>query len=67
MLQTGVLLPVTEATTWINRFVLVEKRGNHGPVKLRICLDPTNLNKTVMRELFHFRTPEDISHVLVDG
>ena len=49
MLQASVLLPVTEATLWINSFVLVEKKGNHGQVKLRICLDPTNLNKAVTR------------------
>ena len=55
MLQAGVLLPVTEATPWINSFVLVEKKGNHGQVKLRICLDPTNLNKAVKREPHYFQ------------
>ena len=34
MLQASVLLPVTTATLWINSFVLIEKRGNHGQVKL---------------------------------
>ena len=67
MLQASVLLPVTEATPWINSFVLVEKKGNHGQVKLRICLDPTNLNKAVTREPYHFRTPKDISHMLADA
>ena len=67
MLQAGILLPVTEATPWINSFALVEKRGDHGQVKLRICLDPTNLNKVVMRELYHFRTPKDIPHMLADA
>ena len=67
MLQASVLLPVTEATLWINSFVLVEKRGNHGQVKLRICLDPTNLNKAVTREPYHFRTPKDISHMQGDA
>ena len=67
MLQASVLLPVTEAMYWINSFVLVEKKGNHGQVKLRICLDLTNLNKAVTREPYHFRTPEDISHMLADG
>ena len=67
MLQASVLLPVTKATPWINGFVLVEKRGNHGQVKLRICLDPTNLNKAVTREPYHFRIPEDISHMLADA
>ena len=54
MLQAGVLLPVNEATPWINSFVLIEKRDNHRQVKLRICLDPTNLNKAIMREPYHF-------------
>ena len=36
-------------------------------VKLQICLDPTNLNKAVIREPYHFRTPEDISHLLADA
>ena len=66
MLQPGVLLPVTEATLWINSFVLVEKRDNHGQVKLRICLDPTILNKAIIQEPYHFQTPEDISHMLAD-
>ena len=66
MLQAGVLLSVNEATPWINSFVLVEKKDNHGQVKLQICLDPTNLNKAVIRELYHFRTPEDIFHLLAD-
>ena len=67
MLQAGVLLPVNEATPWINSFVLIEKRDNHGQVKLRICLDPTNLNKAVTREPYHFQTPNDIAHLLADA
>ena len=67
MLQAGVLLPVNEATLWINSFVLVEKGDNHRQVKLRICLDPTNLNKAVMREPYHFKTPDDISQLLADA
>ena len=67
MLQAGVLLPVNEATPWINSFVLIEKRDNQGQIKLRICLDPTNLNKAVMRELYHFQTPDDIAHLLADA
>ena len=34
---------------------------------MRICLDPTNLNKAVMREPYHFKTPNDISHLLADA
>ena len=64
MLQAGVLKLVTEATPWINSFVLVvskDKAGNH---KMRICLDPTNLNEAIIREPYHFKTPEDIAHLI---
>ena len=67
MLKAGVLKPVQEATPWINSFVLVEVTDQHGKPKLRICLDPTNLNKAIIREPYHFKTPEDISHLLADA
>ena len=64
MLQASVLKPVTEATPWINSFVLVESKDKSGNHKLRICLDPTNLNKAIIREPYHFKTPEDIAHLI---
>ena len=45
MLYVGVLKPVYEATPWINSLVLVEGKDKSGILKLRICLDPTNLTK----------------------
>ena len=67
MLNAGVLNPVHEATPWINSFVLVEGKDKLGNLKLRICLDPTNLNKVILREPYHFKTPEDIAHLLADA
>ena len=67
MLQAGVLALVHEATPWINSFVLVESKDKLGNLKLCICLDPTNLNKVITRESYHFRTPEDITHLLADA
>ena len=67
MLQAGVLAPVHEATPWINSFVLVESKDKLGNLKLHICLDPTNLNKAITREPYHFRPPEDIAHLLADA
>ena len=61
MLQAGVLKPVTEATPWINSFMLVESKDKCGNHKLRICLDPTNLNKAIIWEPYHFKAPEDIA------
>ena len=64
MLQAGVLKPVTEATPWIISFLLVELKDKSGNLKLRICLDPTNLNKAIIREPYHFKIPEDIAHLI---
>ena len=64
MLQAGVLKPVTEATPGINSFVLVESNNKAGNHKLRICLDPTNLNKAIIREPYHFKMPEDIANLI---
>ena len=43
--------------------MLVEGKDKLGNLKLRICLDPTNLNKEIVREPCHFKTPEDIAHL----
>ena len=64
MLQAGVLKPLTEATPWINSLVLVESKDKSRNHKLRICLDLTNLNKANIREPYHFKTPEDIAHLI---
>ena len=64
MLQAGVLKPVAEATPWINSFVLVESKDKSGNHKLRIYLDPTNLNKAIIQEPYHFKTPEDTAHLI---
>ena len=67
MLQAGVLAPVHEAAIWINSFVLVESKDKLGNIKLCICLDPTNLNKVITREPYHFRMPDDITNLLADA
>ena len=67
ILKAGVLKPVHEATLWINSFVLVEGKDKHGSLKVKICLDPTNLNKMIGREPYYFKTPEDIANRLVDA
>ena len=67
ILQAGVLKLVREATPWINSFVPVEGKDKSGNLKLCISLDPTNINKAIIREPYHFRTLEDISHLLADA
>ena len=42
----GIISQVNKPTDWVNSLVVVEKPNG----KLRICLDPRNLNKAVKRE-----------------
>ena len=67
MLQAGIIKPVKEATLWINSFVLVEGKDKSGNPKLCICLDLTNLNKAIICEPYHFKTPEDITHLIANS
>ena len=66
MLQAGILKPVNQATPWINSFVLEERNDKLGNLKLTICLDPNNLNKAIVHEPYHFKSPEDITHLLAE-
>ena len=67
MLQAGYIKPVHEATPWINSFVIVEGKDKLGKLKIRICLDPTNLNVAVVHEPWFSKTPDDIAHLLADA
>ena len=67
MLQAAFLRPIHQATLWINSFVLVEGKDNLGNLKLRICQDPTNLNKAIVHEPYNFKTSEDIAHLLAES
>ena len=67
MLQAGVPKSVTEATPWIHSFVLVKSKDKSGNLKLCISLDPTNLNKAIIQEPYHFKMPDDIAHLIADA
>ena len=70
MEKAGMIVPVHEATAWISSFVIVEtskdtnkKTGAQHPhpkTKMRVCLDPSNLNKATTREPYYYRTTEDV-------
>ena len=50
LVETNVKAPVTEPTPWVSSMVVVQKNN-----KLRICLDPRDLNKAIQRS--HFSLP----------
>ena len=62
LVKQGILEEVKEHTDWVNSCVIVEKdTGNHHSPnhtvkkKLRICLDPRDLNEALERKPYHTR------------
>ncbi len=57
MEDNSIITKVTEPTDWVNSMVVVEKPETG---KLRVCLDPHDLNKAILRPHYPMRTLEDI-------
>ena len=51
-----IITPVTEPTKWVSSLVLVNK-----PNKLRICVDPQDLNKALQRAHYPLPTIEEVA------
>ena len=67
-MKQGILEEVKEHTDWVNSHVIVENdTGNHhspnhtAKKKLRICLDPRDLNEALEREPYHTHSAEEIT------
>ncbi len=58
MEELGVITKVTQPTDWVNS--LAYSRKSNG--KLRVCLDPKDLNKAIKRVHHKIPTIEEISH-----
>ena len=68
LVELGILEEVKEHTDWVNSYVIVEKdSGNqHYPNhtikrKLRICLDPRDLNEALEREPYYTHSVDEIT------
>ena len=57
LVAQDVIAPVTTPTEWISSIVAVPKKNG----KLRICLDPKDLNRAIQREKYQLPTVEDIA------
>ena len=55
MEKKGIIQKVTEPTEWISSMVVVAKPG-----KIRICLDPRDLNKAIQRPKYQMPTLEEV-------
>ena len=63
MVKAGILTEVTpEMSTpeWLNSFVIVKRPNGN----LRVCLDPTDLNKYIIHPICNMRTLEEIIDML---
>ena len=68
LVRQGILEEVKGHTDWVNSYVIVEKdTGNHHSPnhtvkkKLRMCLDPRDLNEALEREPYHTRSVDEIT------
>ena len=68
LVKLGILEEVKEHTDWVNSCIIVEKdSGNHYSPnhtikrKLRICLDPRDLNEASEREPYHTCSVDEIT------
>ena len=71
LIDQDVLEPSTDHTEWVNSFVIVEKKvvmdtsNSHSPnhsqtKKIRLCLDPRDLNEALEREPYYSRSVDEL-------
>ncbi|CAB4023054.1 Hypothetical predicted protein, partial [Paramuricea clavata] len=64
MESLGITKKVTEPTAWVSSLVIIQKPDSG---KLRICLDPGDLNVAILRPHYTSRTLEEILPELVNA
>ena len=63
MEQQGIIRACPETTDWVHNLVVVVKKNGD----LRLCLDPRNLNKYLIRNVHYTASWEDAQHSFKDG
>ena len=59
-LEQGIIVPVEEPTDWVSSLAYSWKANG----KLRVCLDPRDVNKAIKRDHYKIPTIEKITHQL---
>ena len=68
ILELGVTVPLKEPTEWVNSIVLTKTTNDDGVVtKLRVYLDPRDLNKWVKREHYYTKNVDGVVAQLPDA
>ena len=60
MVSLGVITPVDEPTPWVSQLVITRKKSG----ALRVCIDPRELNRALLREHYTLPILEDTLHEL---
>ena len=60
MTEAGIIVPVTEPTPWVSQMVATPKKNGD----IRICIDPHELDKALIRERFTLPILDDALHEL---
>ena len=63
LVDQNIIEKVDYRTEWVNSLVIVDKPNG----KLRLCLDPKELNAAIKREYHHILTLEEITAELSDA
>jgi hypothetical protein len=63
MTNLGVIEPITEATEWVSQITTVMKKNG----KVRVCLDPRELNKAIRRQHYPMTTLESVAAKLANA
>lgn len=63
MEEEGIIRACPETTEWVHNLVTVVKKNG----TLRICLDPRNLNKYLIRNVHYTASWEDVQHSFRNG
>lgn len=64
MIADDIITEVTEPTDWVNSIVCNLKETSDGRNKVRLCLDPKDLNKNIRPEHYHSRSIDEILPLL---
>lgn len=64
MIADNIITEVTEPTNWVNSIVCNVKETHDGKKKVRLCLDPKDLDKNICREHYYTRTIDEILPLL---
>ena len=60
MIADDVITAVAEPTAWVNSIVCNIRETPDGKKKIRLCLDPKDLNKSIRREHYYTRTIDEL-------